>query len=149
MVAEHDLALGRLVERLSSSPRWAKTAVFIVSDDAQDGADHVDARRSVLLVASPWTRRGVVDSTFYTSHSVVRTIGLILGLRPMTQLDAAATPMGPAFQSAPDARPYQAVEPRQSLDETNPAGEGAPPRRVEAAPAPGIEDARKVLKASL
>ncbi|MBI1357339.1 MAG: hypothetical protein GC160_23605 [Acidobacteria bacterium] len=134
MIAEHDLALGRLVEGLSQAPSWERTAVFIVSDDAQDGADHIDAHRSVLLVASPWVRRGVVDSTFYSTHSVLRTIELILGLRPMTQLDAAATPLGPSFQSKADAKPYQAGRPAQSLDETNPAGEGAAPRRVEAVP---------------
>lgn len=134
MMAEHDLALGRLVEELSQGPAWEKTAVFIVSDDAQDGADHVDSHRSILLIASPWARRGIVDSTFYTSHSVLRTVELIFGLRPMTQFDAAATPLGASFQSTSDAAPYEAVRPAQPLDETNPEGEGAMPRRVEAQP---------------
>ena len=141
MIAEHDLALGRLVEELSKASMWEKTAVVIVSDDAQDGADHVDSHRSVLLVASPWVRRGVVDSTFYTSHSVVRTIGMILGLRPMTQLDAAANPLTGSFQSEPDLTPFEAVQPAQPLDEINPPGEGAEPRRVQAEP--------KALQASL
>lgn len=134
MMAEHDWALGRLVEGVSGTQSWGKTAVFIVSDDAQDGADHVDSHRSILLVASPWARRGVVDSTFYSTHSVLRTIELIFGLRPMTQLDGAATPLGPAFQSTPIDEPYRAVEPVQPRDPTNPEGQGAAPRRVAAPP---------------
>lgn len=134
MVAEHDLALGRLVDKISHGPLWEKTAVFVVSDDAQDGADHVDSHRSVLLVASPWARRGVVDPNFYSSHSVLRTIELLLGLSPMTQFDAAAPPLAPSFTSEPDLKPFDVVEPAQPLDETNPTGEGALPRRVEAAP---------------
>src|SRR5213596_4385968 len=76
MVADNDLALGRVVARLSRSPAWRSLALFALEDDAQNGPDHVDAHRSVLVVASPWARRGVVDSTFYTTSSVVRTIGM-------------------------------------------------------------------------
>src|SRR5438445_11983295 len=80
MVADNDLALGQIVERLSRSAAWPALALFALEDDAQNGPDHVDAHRSVLLLASPYARRGVVDSTFYTTRSVVRSIGLILDL---------------------------------------------------------------------
>src|SRR3989441_7414116 len=90
MVADNDLALGQIVERLSHSRAWDSLALFVLEDDAQDGPDHVDAHRSVLLVASPYARHGIVDSTFYTTSSVVRSIGLILGLEPLSQDDVAA-----------------------------------------------------------
>jgi hypothetical protein len=119
MVAENDLALGRLVEAVSKSRFWPKSAVFVLEDDAQNGPDHVDAHRSVLLVASPWARRGAVDSTMYTTSGVLRTIELVLGLPPMSQYDAAATPMYGAFQAAPDPRPYDVRPARIDLRETN------------------------------
>src|SRR5881296_1969874 len=120
MVADNDLALGRIVERLSRSPAWASLAVFVLEDDAQNGPDHVDAHRSVLLVASPYARRGVVDSTFYTTSSVVRTIGEILGLAPLSQYDAAATPLWNAFTSRPAAAPFAHLPSTWPLDERNP-----------------------------
>jgi DNA-binding beta-propeller fold protein YncE len=140
MMAEHDYALGRLVEGVSKSKFWPQTAIFIVEDDAQDGADHIDSHRAPALVVSPYARRGYVDSAFYSTPSVLRTIELILGLRPMTQFDAAAAPLVSAFTAEPDSSPYAAVRPRQSFDEKNPPGEGGQPRRVEARPLrPGPE----------
>jgi hypothetical protein len=136
MMAEHDYALGRLVEGVSKSKFWPQTAIFIVEDDAQDGADHVDSHRSPAFVISPYARRGFVDTTFYSTPSVLRTIELILGLRPMTQFDAAATPLSAAFTMDINATPYEAVRPRQSFDQKNPEGEGGLPRRVEARPHP-------------
>ncbi len=130
MMAEHDAALGELMEGISRSKAWERTAVFVVEDDAQDGADHVDSHRSIALVASPYARRGVRDRTFYSTTSVLRTIELILGLRPMTQFDAAATPMWRLFKAAPDKKPYKAVRPRQPTDEKNPPGKPVTPRRV-------------------
>ena len=100
MVADNDLALGRIVEAISHSRFWKESAIFVLEDDAQNGPDHVDAHRSVLLVASPFTRRGAVDHTLYTTSGVLRTIELILGLPPMSQYDAAATPLYNAFVSA-------------------------------------------------
>jgi hypothetical protein len=119
MVADNDLALGQIVERLSQSPAWASLAVFVLEDDAQNGPDHVDAHRSVLLLASPWARRGAVDRTFYTTSSVVRSIGLILHLPPLSQYDAAATPLWSAFGPRPDPEPYRHVPNRWPLDELN------------------------------
>jgi len=131
MMAEHDQALGQLVEAVSRSSAWPRTAIFIVEDDAQDGSDHVDAHRAPAFVISPYARRGLVDSTHYTTMSVLRTIELILGLQPMTQFDAAATPLYASFSAQPDTRPFEAAPPKVPLDEMNPAGQGGRPRRVE------------------
>jgi DNA-binding beta-propeller fold protein YncE len=131
MMAEHDYALGRLIEGVSNSASWASTAVFVVEDDAQDGADHVDSHRSIAFIASPYSSRSSHDSTFYSTPSVLRTIGLILGLRPMTQFDAAALPMWRSFTAEPTVEPYQAIRPEQDFDQLNPQGSGAFPRRVQ------------------
>ena len=121
MMADNDLALGRMVEALSHSPYWADSAIFVVEDDAQNGPDHVDAHRTVGLVISPYTQTGAVDSTRYTTSSVLRTMELILGLGPMTQFDARAIPLLNAFASTPNLAPYLAITPQQTLDEVNAA----------------------------
>ncbi len=92
-----------------------------MEDDAQNGPDHVDAHRSVALVISPYTRRGHVDSTLYSTSSLLRTMELILGLKPMSQFDAAARPMYACFQAKPDPTGYNHVVPDANLDETNAA----------------------------
>ncbi len=120
MVAENDLALGRIVERISRSRAWPESAIFVVEDDAQNGPDHVDAHRSIALAVSPFSRRRVVDNTMYTTAGVLRTMELILGLPPLSQYDAAATPMYNAFQATPTAAPFTHVAPRVSIDEMNP-----------------------------
>jgi DNA-binding beta-propeller fold protein YncE len=109
MVAENDLAVGMVIEAISKSRYWPKTAVFIVEDDAQNGSDHVDAHRTVALVISPWTKRHYVDSSLYSTSSMLRTMELILGLQPMSQFDAAALPMYASFQSTPDLTPYETL----------------------------------------
>ncbi len=119
-MADNDYALGMVVEGVSKSRFWPKTAIFVTEDDAQNGPDHVDSHRSPALVISPYVRRGAVDSTLYNQTSMLRTMELILGLHPMTQFDAASRPMSAAFQSTPDARPYEAVRPKHPLDERNP-----------------------------
>lgn len=121
MVADNDLALGLLVEAVSNSPYWKDTAIFVVEDDAQNGPDHVDAHRTVALVISPYSKRQVKDHTHYSTVSMLRTMELILGLPPMTQFDAAATPMIAAFQDTPDLRPYKALVPKQPLNQMNAA----------------------------
>jgi DNA-binding beta-propeller fold protein YncE len=118
-LADNDRALGLLVEGVTHSKFWPQTAIFILEDDAQNGPDHVDAHRSMAFIVSPYTRRRVVDSTMYSTSSVLRTIELILGLKPMSQFDAAANPMFNAFQPAPDLLPYQALPPNVDLDERN------------------------------
>src|SRR5438034_944036 len=121
MVADNDLALGQIVERLSQSPAWPSLAVFVLEDDAQNGPDHVDAHRSVLLVASPYARRGMVDSTFYTTASVLRSIEEILGLAPLSQYDAGATPLWNGFARQPDSTSFVHLPNTWSLDERNPS----------------------------
>ncbi|PZS27083.1 MAG: phosphoesterase [Pseudonocardiales bacterium] len=118
--ADNDWALGQLVDAVSHSKYWANTAIFVTEDDAQDGPDHVDAHRTVAEVISPYTRTGRVDSTFYSTASMLRTIELIVGLRPLTQFDAYATPMLAAFTNKPDPTPYTATKPTQNLQEVNP-----------------------------
>jgi hypothetical protein len=130
-MAEHDQALGRLVETVSRSAAWPSTAIFVIEDDAQDGSDHVDAHRAPAFVISPYARRGFIDNTHYSTMSVLRTIELLIGLQPMTQFDAAATPVYAAFSAQPDTRPFEAAPPKIPLDEINPAGQGGRPRRVE------------------
>jgi DNA-binding beta-propeller fold protein YncE len=110
-VADNDLAVGRAVEAISHSPYWEDTAFFILEDDAQNGADHVDAHRSVALVVSKYSPRQeqpVVDSTFYTTVSVVRTMEELLGLPPMNNNDAFAPPIAPLFAGAGDQPAYEA-----------------------------------------
>jgi DNA-binding beta-propeller fold protein YncE len=119
MVADNDLALGRVVDAVSHSKFWPKTALFVVEDDAQNGPDHVDAHRTVAFVISPYVRRGSVDSTLYSTCSMLRTIELILGLQPMTLFDAAAAPMSRCFQSKPNLRPYAHRPVTIDLDERN------------------------------
>ena len=121
MAADNDLALGRIVEIVSRSPVWKETAIFVIEDDAQNGPDHVDAHRTVCLVASPYARRGFVDHTMYSTVSMLRTMELILGLAPMSQFDAAATPMVAAFTNTPNLAPYRVLRPQQSLTERNTA----------------------------
>jgi YVTN family beta-propeller protein len=119
-VADNDLALGRIVDVVSHSKFWKDTCIFIVEDDPQMGYDHIDGHRTVALVASPYTRRRVVDSTNYNQTSMVRTIELILGLPPMNQIDASATPMNSCFMEKPDMTPYSAVPNIIPLDRLNP-----------------------------
>lgn len=120
-VADNDLAFGMVIEGITHSKFWPHTAVFVLEDDAQNGPDHVDAHRSPAFVISPYTRRGAVDSTMYSTTSLLRTIELILGLRPMSQFDAAARPMYGCFQPTPDARPYRALPANVDLKEVNPS----------------------------
>jgi YVTN family beta-propeller protein len=118
-VADNDLALGRLVQDVSHSPFWKNTAIFVVEDDAQNGPDHVDAHRTEALVISPYSQLGRVDSTFYSTVSMLRTMELVVGLRPLTQFDAAATPMLNSFRRQGNFTPYTARQPSQSLTQLN------------------------------
>jgi len=131
MIAENDLALGRLVEAITRSRAWKESAIFVVEDDAQNGPDHVDAHRAPAFVISPFARHGAVDSTLYTTSGVLRTIELILGLPPMSQYDAAATPMYNAFQTSPVMAPFVRLNARVPLDEMN--RPGAPGAQASAA----------------
>lgn len=125
-VGSNDLALGRMVQAITHSRFWPETAIFVIEDDAQNGPDHVDDHRTVGLVISPYVRRGIVDSTHYTTASMVRTMELILGLPTMTQYDRAATPMYRCFQPHRDLWTYNVRMPQTNLMARNPAtGPGA------------------------
>ncbi|RLS50623.1 MAG: hypothetical protein DWH88_00540 [Planctomycetota bacterium] len=119
MVADNDMALGMVIEGLSKSKFWKEMAVFVIQDDVQNGPDHVDAHRSVALCVSPFTKGRGRDSTMYSTSSMLRTMELILGLKPMSQFDAAARPMYAAFKNTPDATPYTALKPGVDLNEKN------------------------------
>jgi YVTN family beta-propeller protein len=121
MVASNDLAVGLIVERVSHSKYWPQMAVFIIEDDAQDGPDHVDAHRTAGLVISPYVRREKVDSTLYTTSSMLRTMELLLGLPPMSQYDAAATPMYLTFGANPDLTPFNHLNAEVDLTVKNTA----------------------------
>jgi YVTN family beta-propeller protein len=121
-VAQNDQALGMIVDRISHSPYWRSSAIFVIEDDAQNGPDHFDAHRTVALAISPYIRRGTVDSELYSTSSMVRTMELILGLPPLSQFDSAATPMWNSFSTVPDTTAYVYTKARINLDERNMAG---------------------------
>ncbi len=121
-VAQNDQALGMIVDRISRSPYWGSSAIFVIEDDAQNGPDHVDAHRTEALVISPFVRHGIVDSELYSTSSMVRTMELILGLPPLSQFDAAATPMWNSFTAVPDLAPYSYRRATVNLNEKNVAG---------------------------
>lgn len=118
-VADNDLAVGLFIQTLTESPIWNETVVFIVEDDAQNGADHVDAHRSPAYLAGGYIKRNFVDHTFYTTASMLRTMELILGMEPMTQYDAAATPMWNSFRDTPLPFDFKAIIPDVDLNDRN------------------------------
>jgi YVTN family beta-propeller protein len=118
-VADNDYAVGRLVEEVSKSPYWKETAIFIVEDDAQDGPDHVDAHRSPAIVISPYNRRGALVHEYHNTVSLIRTMELCLGIKPMNFLDANATPID-IFTDKADLTPFTAILPTVALDNIYP-----------------------------
>ena len=121
MVADNDLALGQIVETISNSKFWSESAIFVVEDDAQNGSDHVDAHRTVALAISPYVRHGSVDSTLYSTSSMLRSMELILGIEPMTQFDAAANPMYASFGKSPELKPFRHIPAQADLEAVNTA----------------------------
>ncbi len=122
MMADNDLALGRVVEAVSRSPQWKDTCIFVVEDDAQSGPDHVDGHRTAFMAISPYNRRKTVDSTFYTQTNMIRSIEMMLGLDPMNKFDSVADPMVACFGDDLDPAPYAATPNNIPLDERNPSG---------------------------
>jgi len=120
MVADNDLALGRIVDAISKTQYWPKSLILAVEDDAQDGVDHVDGHRTVCLAVGPSVRRNAVDSNNYTQLSLLRTIQDILGVAPQTSYLKRARPMTSIFAKQPDMTPYDALIPKVRLDELNP-----------------------------
>ena len=118
-VADNDLAFGKIVEAVSQSKFWKDTCIFAIEDDPQAGWDHVSGYRTTAYVISPFTKRGAVIRTQYNQTSLLRTIELILGLPPMNQMDATATPMFDCFTNTPDFASFAAVPNQVPLDEMN------------------------------
>ena len=142
-VADNDFALGRMVEGLSRSSFWKSMAILVVEDDAQSGVDHIDGHRTVALVASPYAKRGVIDPTFYSQPSMVKTIELMLGLPALSMFDLVATDMRASFidpDETPNFTSYTAVVPKQSLYERN--------QEVGAITGPHAADRRRAARAS-
>jgi YVTN family beta-propeller protein len=119
-MADNDLALGQIVAAVSHSRFWTNTCIFAIEDDPQAGWDHVSSFRTTAYVASPYTRRHATVGTQYNQTGLLRTLELILGLPPMNQLDATATPMFDCFTNTPDFTPYTAAANEVPLDEMNP-----------------------------
>ena len=116
-VADGDLAVGKFVDEISHSKYWKNSAIFVVEDDSQDGADHVDGHRAPIQIISPWAAHGVVDDTYYSQITMVRTIEQILGAQPLNEKLAAATPMYGAFTRKANNRPFNAVPNQVPLTE--------------------------------
>jgi DNA-binding beta-propeller fold protein YncE len=117
-IAQNDYAVGLIVQAISHSPAWKSSAVFIIEDDSQDGADHVSAQRTTMYVASPYARGGV-QSEHYTTAGLLRTIELVLGMQPLSTYDAMAVPLYASFGTAADLRPYVAIPPRINMSARN------------------------------
>jgi DNA-binding beta-propeller fold protein YncE len=107
-VQDNDAALGLTVELLSNSPCWKDTVIFVVEDDTQNGADHVDGHRSIFLAISPWVKKQYVSNVHTSLASIFKTVNLIFGLPPLNQYDAAATDLHDLFTSRPDFTAYHA-----------------------------------------
>ncbi|MGL4649655.1 MAG: bifunctional YncE family protein/alkaline phosphatase family protein, partial [Caldilineaceae bacterium] len=120
MLADNDLALGRVVEAVSNSPYWTNTVIFVVEDDSQDGVDHVDGHRTIAYAISAYSRPGAVISTPYNQTSMVRTIEQILGMPPINQFDLTAALMTEVFTTTPNLEPYTALPNTIALDTMNP-----------------------------
>jgi len=120
MMADNDLALGRVVEAVSHSPQWKDTCIFVIEDDAQSGPDHVDGHRTAFQAYSPYVRRGAVDSNLYTTVNMLKSIEVMLGLDPMNRFDLLAKPIDTCFVDKPDLTPYNAVSNNIPLDERSP-----------------------------
>lgn len=120
-VADNDLAVGKIVEAVSHSSFWKDTCIFCIEDDPQNGWDHVSGYRTTAYVVSPYTKRHAVVGTQYNQTGLLRTMELILGLPPMNQFDATATPMFDCFTDTPDFTPFDSVANNVPLDEMNPS----------------------------
>lgn len=115
MVADNDYAVGQMVEAVSKSPFWKETVICVLEDDAQNGYDHVDAHRSTAYVISPFVKRSLVDSRFYNTDSMLRTMELVLGMPPMSQYDAVASPLDVFSNQLVNAEPYRAIKPSREI----------------------------------
>ncbi len=118
-VAQNDYALGLLVDKISHSKIWNESIIYVLEDDAQNGPDHVDAHRSVLLVIGPYVKRNFVDHTLYTTSGVLKTMELVLGLPPMTQFDLSANPVLNSMTDSANFSPYAVITPKTDIHKRN------------------------------
>ena len=118
-MAHNDAALGKIVETISHSSIWQDSLILVVEDDAQNGPDHVDATRTLALVASPYVKRDTVISDRYDQLSLLRTIEVVLGLDPLNQNDGLAVPMLSIFTNKPNLSPYVPPPPSNYLMESD------------------------------
>src|SRR6185369_14604061 len=114
-VADNDYGLARIVEAVSKSPIWPHTAIFVIEDDAQSGVDHVDAHRTTGFVISPWIKAGSVDHHFHNTDSMLKTMELLLGMKPLSQYDAVAAPILDWDTTPSNADPFTAIMPPKEL----------------------------------
>jgi hypothetical protein len=114
-VADNDYAVGQLVDAVSHSKFWKTTLICILEDESQAGVDHVDCHRSTAYVISPYIKKGTVDSRFYNTDSMLRTMELVLGLPPMNQYDAVARPISVFEQTSANAEPFDAILPAKEI----------------------------------
>jgi YVTN family beta-propeller protein len=148
MAADNDLAVGRIISDISHSQFWKDSAVFVLEDDSQNGTDHVDGHRAPLYIASPYAKRGIVDSTYYSQINVVKTIEQILHIQPMNQMDRAAEPMFDAFTNTPNYAPYTTLANQVPLTyglKVQPAASPQAKALVKAAPQPVVPAAAQSL----
>ena len=121
MLADNDLALGRVIDAVSHSPQWKNTCIFVIEDDAQAGLDHVDGHRTSFMVISPYNKRHTVDSNMYTTTNMIRSIEMMLGLDPMNRFDMLSRPIDSCFRDTADLTPYSHVPNNIQLDEHAPS----------------------------
>jgi YVTN family beta-propeller protein len=140
-VADNDYALGRIVEYLSKTPEWRSMAIFVTEDDANGGVDHVDAHRTVMMVAGPWVKRGYVAHANSSFSGMLKTVYQILGLGPLNLFDAASTSLAECFTSEPDFRPYAAVPPDLKIFDPANARDPLDPK-----PGPKMDDPNELRK---
>jgi hypothetical protein len=150
-MADNDLALGRIVEFLSHTPYWRNMAIFVTQDDSGGEPDHVDAQRSVLLVISPWAKRGYVSHRHTTILSMHRTLYEILGLQPLNMFDALANDFSDCFTTEPDFRPYRAIPVDRRIFDPEKAKDPKDPDYGQARKRPSItmdddDEMNKILK---
>lgn len=120
MMADNDLALGRVVDAVSHSAIWKDSCIFVIEDDSQSGLDHVDGHRTPYLVISPYTRRHFVDHSFYTTTSMLKSMERMLGFGPMNRFDAMMDPISNCFNNEPNLDPYDVRPNNIPLDIPNP-----------------------------
>jgi hypothetical protein len=145
-VADNDLALGRIVQFLSHTSIWKDSAVFVTEDDAQDGVDHVDAHRSILLVASPWVKAGAVSHTHSDMSSISRTIDELLGIGFMNLEDALAGEIGGIFLPSLHTEFYQAADADPRIFSPSKARIAKPKTKQEAAELRDMDDSEEIRK---